>query len=247
MRKKFIGANWKMNLLYDEAKLLYDNLSLRISPTSSVDIVIFPSSIFLTHFTLQKGLPLGAQDMHFESHGAYTGSISASQLKSISCKYVLIGHSERREHFNEGNALINLKVKSAIANELSIIFCCGEPFEERKSQSHLNFVYKQLQEGLIGINETELQNLIIAYEPIWAIGTGLVASNLEIEEMHGFIRKSLFDWYGLAIANSIRIIYGGSCNEKNALEIFSIPNVDGGLIGGASLNIDNFEKIIKSL
>ena len=129
-----------MNLLYDEAKLLYDNLSLRISPTSSVDIVIFPSSIFLTHFTFQKGLPLGAQDMHFESHGAYTGSISASQLKSISCNYVLIGHSERREHFNEGNALINLKVKSAIANELSIIFCCGEPFEERKSQSHLNFV-----------------------------------------------------------------------------------------------------------
>ena len=128
MRKKFIGANWKMNLLFDEAKLLYDNLSLRISPTSSVDIVIFPSSIFLTHLTFQKGLPLGAQDMHFESHGAYTGSISASQLKSISCKYVLIGHSERREHFNEGNALINLKVKSAIANELSIIFCCGEPF-----------------------------------------------------------------------------------------------------------------------
>jgi triosephosphate isomerase (TIM) len=247
MRKKFIGANWKMNLLFDEAKLLYDNLSLRITPTSSIDIVIFPTSIFLTHFTFQKGLPLGAQDMHFESYGAYTGSISASQLKSISCEYVLIGHSERREQFNEGNALINLKVKSAIANKLNIIFCCGEPLEERKSQSHLNFVYKQLQEGLMGIKEMDLRSLIIAYEPIWAIGSGVVASNLEIEEMHGFIRKSILDWYGPALANSIRIIYGGSCNENNASEIFSIPNVDGGLIGGASLNGDSFEKIINSL
>lgn len=244
MRKKFIGANWKMNLAYQDAKELYTALSCMSS--SSCDIVIFPSALYLSEFSQQKGLPLGAQDIHFEVDGAFTGSISASQLKSISCHYLLIGHSERRQQFHEGNDLINLKVKRAIASELTVIFCCGEPLEERNSLGHLDFVLKQLKEGLKEVNETDLQNFIIAYEPIWAIGSGVVPSNQEIQEMHGFIRKSLSDWYGAALADSIRIIYGGSCNESNAFEIFSIPNVDGGLIGGASLNVVSFEKIVNS-
>lgn len=245
MRKKFIGANWKMNLAYQDAKELYTALSCISS--SSCDIVIFPSTLYLSEFSHQKGLPLGAQDIHYELDGAFTGSISASQLQSISCQYLLIGHSERRQQFNEGNDLINLKVKRAFASKLIVIFCCGEALEERKSLRHLDFVLKQLKEGLKEVNETDLQNFIIAYEPIWAIGSGVVPSKKEIEEMHGFIRKSLSDWYSAALADSIRIIYGGSCNETNAIDIFSIPNVDGGLIGGAALNISSFEKIINSL
>jgi len=208
MRKKFIGANWKMNLLYDEAKKLFAELSKPSLSASDAEIVIFPSSIYLSEFARLKGLPLGAQDLCFDDSGAFTGAIAARQLKSISC---------------------------------------GESLAVREAEKHLEYIENQLINGFKDLDETELKNCIIAYEPIWAIGTGLNASNSEIEEMHGFIRSSIAKRFSTSLSQSIRIIYGGSCNQDNASEIFSLKDVDGGLIGGASLEFESFEKIIKSL
>ena len=245
MRKKFLGANWKMNLAYQKSKDLYTELS-SLSPPSS-EVVIFPSTLFLSEFASLNGLPLGAQDVHFETYGAFTGSVSPLQLKSISCEYVLIGHSERRQYFNENNVLVNLKLKCAIQSGLKVIFCCGEPYENRKSSTHLSFVLAQIKAAFNEINETDLKNCIIAYEPIWAIGTGLNASQVEIEEMHGFIRESFSNSYGTDAADGLRIIYGGSCNQDNASAIFSYKDVDGGLVGAASLDFESFQKIITAL
>lgn len=247
MRKKFIGANWKMNLLYDEAKKLFAELSKPSLSASDAEIVIFPSSIYLSEFAQVKGLPLGAQDLYFDDSGAFTGAIAARQLKSISCDYVLIGHSERRITFSETDEVVNLKVKRAVRTELNVVFCCGESFTVREAEKHLEYIENQLINGFKDLDETELKNCIIAYEPIWAIGTGLNASNNEIEEMHGFIRSSIAKRFSTSLSQSIRIIYGGSCNQDNASEIFSLKDVDGGLIGGASLEFESFEKIIKSL
>ena len=247
MRKKFIGANWKMNLLYDEAKKLFTELSKPSLSASKAEIVIFPSSIYLSEFAQLKGLPLGAQDLYFADYGAFTGGVAARQLKSIFCDYVLVGHSERRITFCESDEIINLKVKRAVRADLNVVFCCGEPLAVRESKNHLEYIDDQLTNGFKDLDETELRKCIIAYEPIWAIGTGLNASNGEIEEMHGFIRSSIAKRFSTSLSQSIRIIYGGSCNQDNASEIFSLKDVDGGLIGGASLEFDSFEKIIKSL
>jgi triosephosphate isomerase len=247
MRKKFIGANWKMNLLYDEAKKLFAELSKSSLSDSDAEIVIFPSSIYLSEFAQLKGLSLGAQDMYFADSGAFTGGIAAGQLKSISCDYVLIGHSERRITFSETDEVVNLKVQRAVRSDLNVVFCCGEPLAVRESKNHLEYIEYQLINGFKDLDETELKNCIIAYEPIWAIGTGLNATKSEIEEMHGFIRSSIAKRFSISLSQSIRIIYGGSCNQDNASEIFSLKDVDGGLIGGASLEFESFEKIIKSL
>ena len=247
MRKKFIGANWKMNLLYDEAKKLFSDLSIPSLSASDAEIVIFPSSIYLSEFAQVKGLPLGAQDLYFVDSGPFTGGVAASQLKSISCDYVLVGHSERRITFNETEEVVNLKVQRAVRNDLNVVFCCGESFTVREAEKHLEYIENQLINGFKDLDETELKNCIIAYEPIWAIGTGLNASKSEIEEMHGFIRSSIAKRFSNSLSQSIRIIYGGSCNQDNASEIFSLKDVDGGLIGGASLEFESFEKIINSL
>ena len=247
MRKKFIGANWKMNLLYEEATKLFADLSNSNLNTSEADIVVFPSSIYLSELSKMPGLPVGAQDLFFADSGAYTGGIAARQLKSISCDYVLIGHSERRITFSETDEVVNLKVQRAVRSDLNVVFCCGEPLAVRESKNHLEYIENQLINGFKDLDETELKNCIIAYEPIWAIGTGLNATNSEIEEMHGFIRSIIAKRFSTSLSQSIRIIYGGSCNQHNASEIFSLKDVDGGLIGGASLEFDSFEKIIKSL
>ena len=247
MRKKFIGANWKMNLLYEEAIKLFADLSNSTLNTSEDDIVVFPSSIYLSELSKMPGLPVGAQDLYFADSGAFTGGIAARQLKSISCKYVLVGHSERRITFFETDEVINLKLKSAVRNDLKVVFCCGESLGIRESKKHLEFVTNQLMQGWKDLDETEMKNCIIAYEPIWAIGTGLNASKMEIEEMHGTIRRTVASCFSHSLSQSIRIVYGGSCNQHNASDIFSFNDVDGGLIGGASLEFDSFEKIIKSL
>jgi triosephosphate isomerase len=247
MRKKFIGANWKMNLLYEEAIKLFADLSNSTLNTSEADIVVFPSSIYLSELSKMPGLPVGAQDLYFADSGAFTGGIAARQLKSISCKYVLVGHSERRITFFETDEVINLKLKSAVRNDLKVVFCCGESLGIRESKKHLEFVTNQLMQGWKDLDETEMKNCIIAYEPIWAIGTGLNASKMEIEEMHGTIRRTVASCFSHSLSQSIRIVYGGSCNQHNASDIFSFNDVDGGLIGGASLEFDSFEKIIKSL
>ena len=247
MRKKFIGANWKMNLLYEEAIKLFADLSNSNLNTSEADIVVFPSSIYLSELSKMSGLPVGAQDLFFADSGAYTGGIAARQLKSISCDYVLIGHSERRITFSETDEVVNLKVQRAVRSDLNVVFCCGEPLAVRESKNHLEYIENQLINGFKDLDETELKNCIIAYEPIWAIGTGLNATKSEIEEMHGFIRSIIAKRFSTSLSQSIRIIYGGSCNQHNASEIFSLKDVDGGLIGGASLEFDSFEKIIKSL
>jgi triosephosphate isomerase len=247
MRKKFIGANWKMNLLYEEAIKLFADLSNSTLNTSEADIVVFPSSIYLSELSKMPGLPVGAQDLYFADSGAFTGGIAARQLKSISCKYVLVGHSERRITFFETDEVINLKLKSAVRNDLKVVFCCGESLGIRESKKHLEFVTNQLMQGWKDLDETEMKNCIIAYEPIWAIGSGLNASKMEIEEMHGTIRRTVASCFSHSLSQSIRIVYGGSCNQHNASDIFSFNDVDGGLIGGASLEFDSFEKIIKSL
>jgi triosephosphate isomerase len=247
MRKKFIGANWKMNLLYEEAIKLFADLSNSTLNTSEAEIVVFPSSIYLSELSKMLSLPVGAQDLYFAESGAFTGGIAARQLKSISCNYVLVGHSERRITFFETDEVINLKLKSAVRNDLKVVFCCGESLDIRESKKHLEFVANQLMQGWKDLDETEMKNCIIAYEPIWAIGSGLNASKMEIEEMHGTIRSIVASCFSESLSQSIRIVYGGSCNQHNASDIFSFNDVDGGLIGGASLEFDSFEKIIKSL
>lgn len=246
MRKKIIGANWKMNLLFEETKFLCEQID-DANFQLPFELIVFPSSLYLSSVLPKNNWSLGAQDVYYEEKGAFTGAISPAQLKSINCRYVLIGHSERRNLFDESDALINQKLIGAIENELSVVFCCGEPIEVREKLGHLQFIENQLIQGLKGIDEIQMPNCVIAYEPMWAIGTGHNASKVEIEEMHGFIRQVLSKMYSSSCADGVRIIYGGSCNQNNAREIFSYQDVDGGLIGAASLRFDSLNSIIKSL
>ncbi len=244
MRKKILAANWKMNLLRDEAFHLYKEIA---TFSDSKEIFIFSPSLYLSELSSIDGPKIGAQNFHFEKFGAFTGEISLDQIASCGANSVLIGHSERRQIFNENNEVLKLKVDAAIEKDFDIIFCCGEPLEIRKSQNHVEYVIEQLKESLFHLDVLQLKNVSIAYEPIWAIGTGLTATAEQAEEMHLEIRNSISHVYNVEVADSISILYGGSCNEKNALELFSCPNVDGGLIGGASLKASSFKEITNAL
>jgi triosephosphate isomerase len=246
MAKKIVAANWKMNLLKSEALVLYGEMDEMI-PEKDVEVAVFAPNIFLTELlrSESKQLFVGAQNFYFEEKGAYTGEVSAVQLKDLGCSYVLIGHSERRVLFSESDDLIRKKVKAAINKGLKVIYCCGESLEERESNKHHLKIRSQL-ETLKSFTSDELRDVAIAYEPIWAIGTGLTASPQQAEEMHQFIRNEIVKLFSFEFAKGMSILYGGSCNEKNAKELFQCPNIDGGLIGGASLNADSFSKIIDS-
>jgi len=247
MAKKIIAANWKMNLMRDEAISLFNGVKKGLSAHKETEIVVFPPSIYISDLISNHPLiEVGAQNFYFEEKGAFTGEISPFQLKNIGCNYVLIGHSERRELFDESNELLSKKMRSALDANLKIIYCCGETLQEREEGSHLEKIQSQL-EILKSLTNDELNAISIAYEPIWAIGTGLTATLGQAEEMHAFIRRILIDSSSKELASEISILYGGSCNENNANELFNCPNIDGGLIGGASLKVDSFLKIVDSI
>ena len=246
MAKKIVAANWKMNLLKSEAIELYEQMA-RMIPDNDVQVAVFSPSIFLSELLGSKinRLAIGAQNFYFEDKGAFTGEVSAVQLKDLGCSHVIIGHSERRILFSESDELIQKKVKAALDIGLKVIYCCGESLEERESNSHQSKISSQL-ETLNCLASDMVRHLSIAYEPIWAIGTGLTASPQQAEEMHQFIREELAKLFSSELAENTSILYGGSCNDKNAKDLFECPNIDGGLIGGASLNAETFSKIVDS-
>ena len=252
MRKQIAAANWKMNLTLEEGeKLMNEILEAKIflePQQQAVFAVPFPYLINIKNtIGEQPNFYVAAQNCASEKSGAFTGETSAQMLNSIDISYVLIGHSERREYNHETNETLAKKINLSLANNLKPIFCCGESFEIRKANSQNVFVKKQLEESLFHLSAEEVSKIIIAYEPIWAIGTGLTASSQQAQEMHAHIRKVLADKYGSITAENISILYGGSVKAANAVEIFSQPDVDGGLVGGASLNAQEFVTIIKSL
>jgi triosephosphate isomerase len=240
MAQKIVAGNWKMNLTRDEAIDLVKRVNEHQKP-ESVRVMMFPPSIFIADVVQQAdGIIVGAQNCYFEPKGAFTGELSISQVKSVGGSITLIGHSERRAIFGESDALLKQKVDACVSEGFPFIFCCGEPLEEREAGHELAFVREQLNASLFHLSKEAISNTVIAYEPVWAIGTGKTASASQAEEMHAAIRSWLVEMYDENTAQQVSILYGGSCNEKNAGELFSCPNVDGGLIGGASLKADAF-------
>lgn len=247
MVKKIVAANWKMNLLRGEAISLFNSLNESLNGNSEAQVVVFPPSIFISDLLSLNSsrINIGAQNFYFEDKGAFTGEVSAIQLKDMGCTYVLIGHSERRNLFGESNQMLYQKIKAALRAGLNIVYCCGESLEERESGKHKIKIQAQI-EVLKSLSYEDLSCISIAYEPIWAIGTGRTATPDQAEEMHAFVREVLNDLFSASIAQDILILYGGSCNEKNAAELFNCANIDGGLIGGASLKESSFLKIVEA-
>lgn len=248
MRKQIVAGNWKMNKNLQEGKELCTSIINLLGDTHKEVIVGAPyiHLASLAELTKGSGLKLAAQNCHQELSGAYTGEISASMLADLGVDYVILGHSERRAYNNEGNALLRKKVDAALSQSLKVIYCCGETLEERKSGVHFDLVAKQIIEGVFHLDVKAMKNIVIAYEPVWAIGTGETATSAQAQEMHAHIRKVLADEYGAEVADNTSILYGGSCKPSNAQELFAQTDVDGGLIGGASLKAEDFISIIKA-
>lgn len=252
MRKKIVAGNWKMNKTADEAKALLSEVinMVKDEVTGNVEVVLCPPALYLAttrqYLTAGGKISLGAQNCHEKDSGAYTGEISAPMLKSIGVDYVIIGHSERRQYFEETNAQLAEKVDRALENGLTPIFCCGESRDLRENGDYLGFVKDQLAESLFHLSDESFANVVIAYEPIWAIGTGLTASSAQAQDMHFELRQHIASQYGDGIAQDITILYGGSANAQNAAELFAQPDVDGGLIGGASLKSRDFTTVVKA-
>jgi len=249
MRKIIIAGNWKMNNdLTQTEKLIVDLKNLLQNEKPNCDVIVCPPYTSLSEASkLLKGsqIKLGAQNMHFEENGAFTGEVSASMLKSVGCEYVILGHSERRHIFGESNEMINKKIKKALSAGLKPIFCVGELLEERENGTTNDVVKKQILKGLAEISADDMKNIIVAYEPVWAIGTGKTASPAQAQEVHEFIRDLIEITYSLEIANDLVIQYGGSVKPDNAKELISQKDIDGALVGGACLKADSFVGIIK--
>ncbi len=251
MRTNIVAGNWKMNNDSVATKSLITDLKevLETSNINDTRVLVAPTFVHLesaVNATESSLIQVVAQNMHQANNGAFTGEISGEMLKSIGVKTVILGHSERRAYFGETNAILKEKVDSALAQELEIIFCFGEELSDRKNEQHFALVEQQLSEALFHLPETVFKNVILAYEPVWAIGTGETASPAQAQEMHAFIRSLLAKKYNNQLANSISILYGGSVKPANAAELFSNPDVDGGLIGGAALKASDFKAIITS-
>lgn len=249
MRKKIVAGNWKMNNDLAETELFLNELKKQVF-AENVVVMIAPPFTSLHHAFKslnQHQIAVVAQNMHQSNEGAFTGEISAKMLKSVGAETVILGHSERRAFFNEDNAVLAEKVNTALENEMTVIFCIGEQLNDRKSETHFEVIKTQLSESLFHISNTAWKNIIIAYEPVWAIGTGETASPEQAQEMHRFIRKIIAENYTAEIANAVSILYGGSVKPENAAQIFRQADVDGGLIGGASLNVESFMKIINAV
>ncbi len=251
MRKNIVAGNWKMNKTFEEADDLLFNLAeaLQDVELDNAEVIVCPPSVYLemsTDVGLENNFFVGAQNCSNQEAGAYTGEISAAMLQSLDVKYCLVGHSERRKYQKESHEELKEKVEQLLENNIQPIFCCGEVIEEREAEKHFEIVEAQINNSLFHLREDEILNLVLAYEPVWAIGTGKTATTDQAQEMHAFIRSLLAKKYGNDVAEEITILYGGSCNPKNAKELFAQADVDGGLIGGASLKADDFISIIKS-
>ena len=252
MRKKIVAGNWKMNKTLEEGLALTSEIvnMAKDEVRNDVTIILNPPFPFLNSvYKLikdTKQIYLGAQNCSQHASGAFTGEVSASMIKSVGAVYVILGHSERREYFNESNELLAGKINMALENNLMPIYCCGESLEIREKGTYVEFVCNQITEGLFHLSKEQFGKVILAYEPIWAIGTGVTASPEQAQEMHLKIRSHIASKFGDEIANDTTILYGGSCNPKNARELFQNPDVDGGLIGGASLKSRDFIDIINS-
>lgn len=250
MRAKIVAGNWKMNKNSEETEDLINELISKLPTDSDTKIIIAPTFVNLasavdhTEFT---NIHVAAQNMHQAENGAYTGEISADMLKSIGVSTVILGHSERRAIFHETDAIIAFKVDTALKHEMKVIFCFGEELKDRQNKQHFNVVENQLRDGLFHINKSSWANIVLAYEPVWAIGTGETASPEQAQEMHEFIRETVRKTFGSDIAEDVSILYGGSVKPENAKEIFSKPDVDGGLIGGAALKADDFVAIVNGI
>ncbi|WP_153797153.1 triose-phosphate isomerase [Foetidibacter luteolus] len=252
MRKQIAAANWKMNLTLQQGEELLDNILSKISSVEEGRQAVFAVPAPYLVMAQQKvagkqNIFVAAQNCYSKKSGAYTGEISVEMLQSLGVTFVVLGHSERREYFNESNQLLADKINIALEYNITPIFCCGEPLAIREAGTQNDFVAQQLEESLYHLSAEQLQKIVIAYEPIWAIGTGKTASSAQAEEMHAFIRLQLQDKYGIDVAESITILYGGSVKAANAKELFGQPDVDGGLVGGASLIADEFVAIINAL
>ena len=246
MRKKVIAGNWKMNMLPNEAIKFIEEIAPLVKDTQNEVILCVPyTDLFYALLTAQgTNIKIGAQNMHWEEKGAYTGEISAQMLKCIGVEYVIIGHSERRQYFAETDETVNKKVKSAILNGLTPIICVGETLEQRESGITAEIITTQTRLALEGLEKEQVKNLIIAYEPIWAIGTGKTATSDDANNSIKEIRKEIEKIYGNDVAENVIIQYGGSVKSSNAKELFTTSDIDGGLVGGASLKADEFAKII---
>jgi triosephosphate isomerase (TIM) len=252
MRKKIVAGNWKMNMDLSEGVKFAESLHRHFqqNPANKAQVVICTPFIHLASVAaiVKSGkIALGAQNCASEASGAYTGEVSAYMVKSAGAEYVIIGHSERRAYYNEDDRLLNRKTQLALNAGLKVIYCVGEVKSERESGSHRIVVKRQLEEGLFTLAEEQMNSIVIAYEPVWAIGTGLTATPGQAQEMHKYIRDLVREKYGNDCAKKIPILYGGSCKPSNAAELFSNPDVDGGLIGGASLKKEDFAGIVDAL
>jgi len=247
MKKPFIAGNWKMNKTVPEAVELVTKLKELVKEERGEVVVIPPFTALseVKRIISDGKIKLGAQNLHWEEKGAYTGEISPLMLKDIGCEYVIIGHSERREYFHETDEIINSKIKVALKNSLKPIFCIGEKLEEREKGETIRIIDEQMEKGLSGIDEKGLKNIVIAYEPVWAIGTGRTATPEQAQEVHLFIREKLKKNYGNEIASCAIILYGGSVKADNAYSLIRQEDIDGALVGGASLEAESFGKIIE--
>lgn len=249
MRQKIVAGNWKMNKTLAEAmELVLAIQHGKEEYSSGVKVIIAPPSLYLANLEVihDPCFELAAQNCSHHAYGAFTGEISAPMLAAMNIHYTIVGHSERRQYFHETNELLAKKVDICLMNQIHPIYCIGETLEERKANNHFTTVATQLREALYHLSESDMRKVVIAYEPVWAIGTGVTASTEQAEEMHAFIRAELTTKFGADVANSISILYGGSVNAANSAELFACPNVDGGLVGGASLKAADFKQIILS-
>ncbi len=240
-----------MNKTFSEADDLIFKISELIDENYPMDVMVvvcppFPYLELATDLTQDNDISIGAQNVSNHDSGAYTGEVAAAMLKSIDVEYCIIGHSERRKYFNESSKLLAEKVNILLKNDIIPIFCCGELLPEREANNHFNIVEKQITDALWHLDSEQFKKIVLAYEPVWAIGTGVNATPEQAQEMHAFIRGIISTKYGTEVAENTTILYGGSCNSKNAKELFANPDVDGGLIGGASLKAEEFVKIIES-
>jgi triosephosphate isomerase len=248
MRKPIIAGNWKMNKNIEEAENLVINLKALVKNVENVGIVVAPPFTVLSivsSLIIGTNIKLAAQNMHFESSGAFTGEISPDMLVDVECEYVIIGHSERREKFFETNDTVNKKIKAALKNSLTPIVCVGESLAQREKDKAFEVIEAQLKEGLDGISSSQAKELVIAYEPLWAIGTGKTATKEQAQQVHAFIRETLSSLFDAGVSDSTRILYGGSVKPENVDELMSQKDIDGVLVGGASLEAESFSRIVK--
>ncbi len=250
MRRNIVAGNWKMNKNAEETEDLLNELIDKLPHDVEAQIIVAPTFVNLSsaadHLEFTN-ITVAAQNMHQAESGAYTGEISASMLTSIGVRTVILGHSERRAYFHETDALLAAKVDTALSHDMEVIFCFGEELKDRQNNQHFNVVENQLRDGLFHISKASWEHIVLAYEPVWAIGTGETASPEQAQEMHQFIRETVRSVFGSDVAEDVSILYGGSVKPDNAKEIFSKPDVDGGLIGGAALKADDFVAIVNGI